>query len=352
MRRFDKGLILVTSLWIMGLVALLAVGIGYRISIEMRLSKYNVDRLSARYLAKAGLVKAQEYLSKDKNSYDTLYECGIMLDVEKTPESIFSAEFNRLGNGLFSVHHAHKKEYEEGEDLYYGMMDEERKININMDKIPHGDNTAEFRRILNALFSNFTEDSIDIVNAIIDWQDGGDFDSLTFPGGAEDFYYETEYGYSCKDAGFETVEELLLVKGMDRDLFDRVKDHITVYSNGKININTASKEVLGVIIDDEKGTYTSLVNDIIDFRKGTDGREGTEDDRVFTEIRELESVIEEDDIQGRNRVSQIGPYLAVKSENFRILSHGKIGRVTKTIDCVVMKEAVSDKIKIKYYHEG
>ena len=63
----NKGSILITTLWIMAILALLAMGIGFRASLEVRLSKYNMDKLQARYLAKAGIEKAKEYLSQDIN---------------------------------------------------------------------------------------------------------------------------------------------------------------------------------------------------------------------------------------------------------------------------------------------
>ena len=316
-----------------------------------------MDRLQARYLAEAGIVKAREFLTKDKNEYDSLYECGIMIedikDIEQTPENIFGAESNKLGNGTFSVHYTRKKEDEEGENIQYGMIDEERKINIKLSNL---EKLTNYKEILKRLSPGLTEE---IINAIIDWQDGGDFDSVRSPGGAEDFDYEAEYGYSCKDADFETIEELLLVKGMTIDLFDEIKDYITVYTDGKININTAPKEVLTAVIDDGKGTYERLVTDIVNWRNGDDGVEGTSDDRLLVDRNAVLSLAKEDDPQGKNRlevVTDTNHYFTIfKSSTFRIISHGKVRKITKVITCVVdrenLKDPTAEENPIKYYHE-
>lgn len=315
-----KGSILITTLWIMAILSLLAMGIGFRASLEVRLSKYSMDKLGARYLAKAGIVKAREYLSNDTNAYDTLYECGISLGAEETPENVFGAEFNEVKFnewpvGTFSVH----------------VRDEERKINLNVN-IATNNNRAEFKRIMKGLSSNLTDE---IINAVIDWQDG-DSD-----GEAEDTYYSSlEHPYNCKNASFELVEELLLVKGVSRDLFDEIKDYVTVYSDGKINVNTASGKVLNAVIDND-----ALINDIIAFRKGTDGVEGTNDDGKFTDINAFLNFPE--DNASRMRLTSLNNYFTVTSNNFRITSFGNLRRITEEITCVVER----GEEKIRHHHE-
>jgi len=339
----NKGYILVTTLWIIAILSLFAMGIGFRSLLELRLGKYNVNKSRARYLAKAGVVKASGRLLKDGTGreYDTIYECGITLvpESEETPETIFGAESNKLGRGSFSVYYIRKEEPGENEAMQYGMMDEERKIDV---KLSSFEKMADYKKILQRLSPSLTDD---IIDAIRDWQD------TDHSGEAEDWDYETEFGYPCKDAEFECIEELLLVKGMTPDIFDEIRDYVTVYTDGKINVNTASYEVLNAVINDEGGTYDALVDDIADWRKGDDKIEGTGDDRVFTSAEDLVSIAKEDDIHGKNRLSQVGPYFIVKSENFRIASRGKTGKITQTVTCVVKKGAAEGEEKLKYYHE-
>jgi general secretion pathway protein K len=79
-----------------------------------------------------------------------------------------------------------------------------------------------------------------VAEAIADWRDE---DSDRRPHGAENFDYQTR-GYVCKDGPFENVEELLLVKGMTPELYHQVEEHVTVFGSGRVNLNTAGRDVL------------------------------------------------------------------------------------------------------------
>ncbi|MCK4463734.1 MAG: general secretion pathway protein GspK [Candidatus Omnitrophica bacterium] len=320
----NKGSILITTLWIIAILSLLAMGIGFRSSLEVRLSKYNMDRLKARYLAKAGIEKARERLLNDGHpNYDTLHECGIALKDEETTKSIFNVKFDELGNETFSVYYTYKKEDEEGkktEDIQYGMIDEERKIDIKLTNLLK---MKDYKNILKRLSPNFTDE---IINAIKDWQDSDN------AGEAENSYYETERGYSCKNGDFETIEELLLVKDVTGDLFNEVKDYITVYGGDeKININTAPEKVLGAVINNNE-----LVGSIVNYRKAIETGGGWTNKDAFVRF-----------LIDRHIDASLADYFTVKSSNFRIISRGNVRKITKTVTCVVEKE----KKEIKYYHE-
>lgn len=362
LKNLKKGSVLLTTLWIVAILTLLAMGIGFRASLEVRLGKYAIDRLEARYLAKAGIVKVRQYLKDSKAQDVTLYECGIKYKDEdgETPETVFGDEYNELGNGSFSVHYTAMREVrletEEGEDGYeigarptrvYGARDEERKININMSKLTAG-NKTEYTKILDRLLPDPEgEEALtrsDVVNAIIDWQD-----VEGMAGVAENSYYEgLEHPYKCKNSDFDFIEELLLVKGVTPAFFEKVKDSITVYSEGKVNANTAPAEVLTAIIG-----YPDLVEEVIKYRKGTDGEEGTKDDKFWTSADGFASFLQNKG-PGLKNVNAIKQYFTTKSDNFRITAHGTVGKVTSSVTCVVKRETGSPtekKVTYEYYHE-
>lgn len=336
MKKKNKGSILITTLWIMAILSVLALGIGFRSSLEVRLAKFSMDRIETRYLAKAGIVKAKAYLAEDNKKYDYLYECGIALKEEETPENIFGAEYNGLGAGSF----------------YVEVSDEERKININMSKLSP-DNKANYRKILNNLLPDpgVTEEETlteiisaksDIIDAILDWQDK---DSV---GNAENRYYGAlEHPHKCKNKDFELVEELLLLKGMTPEYFGKIKDSVTVYGEGKLNVNTASFDALRAII-----VHPEFTEKVVEHRKGGDGAEGTADDRFWRSAPEFSAFLAS---VGMTDTSAIERYFTVTSDYFRIASHGNAGKVKSTITCVVSRKAVSEKEKaeniFEYYRE-
>lgn len=91
-----------------------------------------------------------------------------------------------------------------------------------------------------------------IVDSLVDWLDADDRES---DAGAENSYYQSlSPGYSCKNGPVQFVEELLLVKGVTPALLfgfegkKALSQFITVDGHdGKINLNTADKELLQAI---------------------------------------------------------------------------------------------------------
>lgn len=80
----------------------------------------------------------------------------------------------------------------------------------------------------------------------------------------------------ARSVPFVLGEELLLVEGVNQEIFSLIRDLITVYSEGAVNINTASSDVLEFLGCDE-----DLAGIIQRFRAGPDGIEATEDDPIF-----------------------------------------------------------------------
>jgi general secretion pathway protein K len=88
------------------------------------------------------------------------------------------------------------------------------------------------------------------VPAIVDWIDADDnVISLPFLRndnmGAESAYYmKLNPSYKCRNAPLDTVDELLLVKGITPETYARIRKYVTAYGEGKVNINSAPKEVI------------------------------------------------------------------------------------------------------------
>jgi len=81
---------------------------------------------------------------------------------------------------------------------------------------------------------------------------------------------------------FHAKEEILLAEGINEEIFNNCKDFITVYSNGKVNINTAPIETLRAL-----GLSEDTISTMNNFRIGKDNQELTEDDGVFKDTSEI-----------------------------------------------------------------
>ena len=154
----------------------------------------------------------------------------------------------------------------------YGLVDEESKININ--KAPEA--------VMERLFKIVGIEegpAQDLAWSIIDWRDADSFLSVPV-GSAEDSYYRgLKYPYEAKNADFELLDELRLVKGVDENVFNKIKNYITIYGAGFTNVNTATRPVLIAL-----GLSGDTADLLISYRDGKDGLPGTDDDAVFSTV--------------------------------------------------------------------
>jgi type II secretory pathway component PulK len=325
-----KGTILIASLWILSILAVLAAGIGFRVSIEARLAKYSMEGLRASYLAKAGAAKAAYLLAKKPTANcDSIYECGITFSPEEKsdPEKSRAVFTGTLEDGKFSVY------YNDRGVVYSGIADEERRININ----------SADQKTLEMLL---TGEGIDpaIAASIVQWRSPG--------AGLDDGYYQAlPAPYECKHQKFSAVEELLLVKGVDRKVFDKIRDAVTVFGNPaklSININTASEKVMRAC-----GLQEVTVELIVNYRNGPDKAAGTKDDRPFQRVDDIEVLFPVlRDTAYANDLGILKNNFVTKSGFFRIESEGirKRSNISKKVTYIASKDE-KGKSKLLYFRE-
>ncbi|MEA3328977.1 MAG: general secretion pathway protein GspK [Candidatus Omnitrophota bacterium] len=329
-----KGSILILTLWVLSFLIVFNIGLARNASSQIGLASYLQDRLKMYYLAKAGIERGIVELQAagEEYSYSALNQTW-------ADNQEFFKEFP-IGGGYMTLSYQLNTE----EPItFYGSEDESSRININ--KVP--------LEVLKTLLENVggvkTEEAGDIAGAIVDWRD---VDIIVSPGGAEDLYYHSlEMPYPCKNGNFQVLEELLLVKGMTPEIFSKLKDTITVYGDGKININTAGCLTLQAL-----GLSSGLSERIIEFRQAKDEQAGEgEAGNVFKtvgELRNIGSLFTEESIE-LNRVISLGLF-TVTSDVFRIRSSGilKKGdrRLQRNITCVVQRNE-KEEPQILYWRE-
>ncbi len=132
------------------------------------------------------------------------------------------------------------------------VMGEDGKININFVS------ETFLRKIIGNLGLEGEARDV-VVDSIMDWRDPDDFYRLN--GAENDYYRSLSDPYDCKNGNLDSIEELLLVRGVTRDLFygrkpiegkpvERVglKDLFSIYASGEqIDINSASPLVMRMV---------------------------------------------------------------------------------------------------------
>jgi hypothetical protein len=294
----------------------------------------------SRYIARAGIVKAMALMENDTNEVDTLRECGVLFGAGDTPEKTFGPDTNKLEGGAFSVHYRIRTGGGQPATLY-GMVDEERKVDLSIQAIMKC-GTAEYKKTLKRLSALVTDD---VADAIVNWQNAAAGQGV-FSASDALYYGSAERPYECKHDAFETVEELRLVRGMTPEVFNDIKDEVTIYGTGLVNLNTASERVVNAVLNDDAGNYSGLVRKIMAFRRGSDGADGTPDDGSFSGIDDLTRKIPLDPVEA-GRLSYLAYRLTFKSSVFMIVSHGVTDNIERVITAVIER----DGLKMRYYHE-
>ncbi len=328
----SRGSILILVLWCVSLLALFATTLSFGARQKATLL-HRLETFQGLYVtAYSGVEKARALLKvEDINpDFDTLGE-----EWANSP-----ALFNQVpvGDGAFSVAYPSDDETKKGA-LVYGLIDEERKININKEE------PATLKRLLENVGGVQADLAEELSYCLVDWRDSDPtFQHPTL--GAEDSTYDDlTVPYQAKDAPFEILDELLLVKGISRDIFLKIKDYLTVYGTGAVNVNTASKQALLAL-----GLSGGLTDKILLFRRGPDQKEATPDDGFFAQsgsiVSDLKKVIQLDMMEGATLTNLISQSkVGTLSSHFTVRSRGVLNKNNASLDI----EAVVDRTGKIYY---
>lgn len=223
--RTEKGIALIMVLWVLTILMVVALSFSFTTRTEVYGTMAFKEGIEKRFLAEAGLERAiMELLYAAQYRGQTA-----LLEEKEVWRTDGKAYEGQVGEGKYSV----------------SIVSESGKIDIN--KI-----TEQSGIILKNLLMNQGVEEPDadiIVDSLFDWRDADDLRHLN---GAESEYYQSlPSPYKAKNANFDTVEELLLVKGMTPEILYGGSDtkgiiqYLTVNSpSAQININAAPREVL------------------------------------------------------------------------------------------------------------
>ncbi len=225
--RCRRGVILPVVLLILVLLGLLVAMFSFRVNADLATTRAVELRMQTRLAAEAGVERVKLLLRESRLDMDRWYHNPeelhrIIFWVEDGDETVWGTndEFEEeLAAYRFSIL---ADDPSDDEDLIrIGITDESSKLNLN---------TASAGQLLKlvrrALGDDVERDPRDIVDAILDWRDAD-----TAPRGkdpeTEGLYYQRlPKPYRVKNGPFDSVEELLLVKGVTGPLlygedFDR-----------------------------------------------------------------------------------------------------------------------------------
>lgn len=340
----QRGIALILVLISVVVLAVLAAGFAYSMRVEVKLARNASSERELEWLGRSGVELARYVLGQQlmiaAEPYDALHQKWAGgpggLATSNSPLADLQLENVELGGGRFSVK----------------IVDCERRMNINLASEPM------LQQAL-ALAGMDAAGAQTVVASIQDWIDP---DDLTLISGAEKEYYEGgSPSYVPKNGPIDDLSEMLLINGVTPDLLwgaantNRtlaafqakapggmglaardvpqfsvgLADLFVPVSSGRININTASPTVLAMLpFMDE-----NLVQEIIRFRAGLDGAEGTEDDTPLRNVGELVNII-----PNRQMVQSLMQFCDVRSRTFEVTVEAEINNYRRRFVALLARE--------------
>ena len=311
-----KGVALLMVLWVLMLLTVIVGEFCFTMRTRVNITRNFKESTQAYYIAVAGLNKAieqiirQEIMPRKTVTFDE--------ESEEEPDWRINTDIAPMsfGNGEYEVR----------------IENVSGKININMaDKVL-------LQTMLSGLDIDASEKDV-ITDSILDWRDADRNHRLN---GAEGNYYQSlSKPYECKDDNFDSIEELLLVRGVTPEIYYQgFENFVTVFPNNKkqvrvkkvrakrfkkkgfdynkLNVNAISSQMWAAL----PGMTEELISEIFAYRAEKD----------FNSIREVQSIIGPDVFRG------IARYLTIETTTYyKISSTGKIrdSRISEGVTAVI-----------------
>jgi general secretion pathway protein K len=236
--RNERGIALLLTLVILVLLTAIIVEFDYGAKVNLITAGNFRDEVRAIYLAKSGVAGARAALKDDAKhpeQYDALTEFWAQ-PIPAYP----------VGDGTVSIE----------------ITDESGKIDVNRLGNKTSAVVTDTHDMLKRLLIVLEVDPgmIDpIVQAIKNC-----VDPVSTNDCPEEFYYEQQNPpYHCKKGPMDTLSELLLVRGITPEIYNKIRPYVTTVSNltQPINVNTAGLPVLEALDDNINADTAACIQD-------------------------------------------------------------------------------------------
>jgi len=240
----SRGIALIMVLWVMAILSVVALEFSFAMRTEITITKNHKEDLQRYAMAEGGVQRAiTELIYK----HDTrLQQMKKTLSLEEIPPE----QREWMADGR-----SYTLPFDQG-SCEIRIMSEAGKININTVS------EVLLRKVIGQLGLEGEGRDV-VVDSILDWRDPDDFYRVN--GAENDYYLSLKEPYYCKNGNLDSIEELLLIKGVTPDLYhgkkgtpegeegsaDRVglKDIFSIYSPGEqVDINSATPLVMNMVL--------------------------------------------------------------------------------------------------------
>lgn len=300
----EKGMALLLVLAIVALLSALLIEFSYSTLVELRSAETFRDRAQAHYLARGGIEAARIILQNDGNDYDH-------------PSEFWGQPMSNVPVG------------DDG-DVSLAISDLSGRMNINLVGDDRGNPLPGYHRFValceEVLLISYSEARV-LADALVNW-----FNSDLTVVTTDDSYYRSQSPpYSRRGAKLTALDELLLVRGFDRETVEALTPFVRTVGEEAINVNTASPEVLYAWQYAAAPGNLEIVLDRYDI-------EALVDYRQMTPFTELADMADAEGIGQRWTTAWTQGSVAVRGEAFAVESLGRVNQGQRYAQAIVVKQ--------------
>jgi general secretion pathway protein K len=354
-RKKQNGFAVIIALIAITVLSILAAAFAYSMKVETKLAANANSEEQLLWLGRSGVEYARWILSQQTaiaaEPFDSLSQKwaggpGSLAESNSVLANISLDNFP-IGDGTVSLK----------------IIDLERRANINTA------NTTEIQQALTLMGVDASDISV-VSDSIQDWIDADDAPRVA--GAESDYYQGLTPPYYAKNAPMDDLSELLLVRGIvdhpeiywggvatnhqgatfqhklglgtapgeAPDYPFGLENLFTAISSGRININTADANVLQMI----PGLDEVAAENIIKYRSGPDGEDGTEDDTPFKNVNQITAA-------GVNpqAAAQLAQLCTVRSAAFEVHVNAQIGTYKREYVAILFRNTGTDIQVLSFY---
>jgi general secretion pathway protein K len=355
----QHGIALIIVMISVMVLTVLAAGFAFSMKVETKLARNANSEAELEWLGRSGVEYARWVLANSlldpSQPYDSLDQPWATGSGWLGPTNAPIAEVQNpftLGHGT----------------VHWKIVDLERKFNINN---PEPILQQVLPQAL-TLMGASPGDATPIVNSILDWIDTDDQPHVE---GAETEYYHTlKPPYTAKNGPFDNISEMLLIKDMtpeiyygvsatnyqpsyfsqQRDRFGRqttalptasvgVGDLFTPLSDGRINLNTASAEVLQLL----PGVEPMIAEAIVAGRAGQADPSNPGMIGPYRSVGDLQRLTELP--RGGPLINTLNMFCETRSRTFQVQVDADVGGYKRTFYAVLGRNSQRDIQILSFY---
>ena len=250
-----RGVALIMVLWVIAILSVVVFEFCFAMRTEVQITNNYKEELQCYAMAEGGVQRAITELIYKNDSR-----------IQQIKKTLMSQESSQDQTEWVADGRSYPLPFNQG-TCEIRIMSEGGKVNINVVS------ESMLRKIIGQLgLEGEAKDAV--VDSILDWRDPDDFHRVN--GAENDYYQSLKEPYNCKNRNLDSVEELLLIRGVTPDLFygrkgikneeegsvDRIglKDIFSIYSFGEqIDINSTTPLVLNAVLGIPKEVAQQIV---------------------------------------------------------------------------------------------